>query len=1189
MTESAPKLFISYRREETPSHAGRLYDAMAARFGERNVFMDIELEPGIDFIDRIAEVLSACHVFLVVVGPTWATLSNGGSRPRISDREDYVRLEVETALRRRDVRVIPLLVAGARMPHAEELPEELRALTRRNALELSDMRWRYDVGRLMGTLERLLETGAMPVSAGAKGIEGRPPRAPAEVKVGHIKGSRPEIDVGAQIAGHRLEAVIGRGGMGVVYRARDLRLDCVVALKVIAPEFAEEPDFRQRFKRESLQAASIRHPNVISIYRVGEEGHLLFITMEYVEGTDLKTFIGVRGRLDPRLAAGVVSQVAAGLEAAHARGLVHRDVKPANVLIERQERAYLTDFGLTKRAAPGSALTTPGLIAGTTDCLAPEQIQGDKLNARVDVYALGCVLYEALTGFVPYPRESAAATMRAHISDPPPSVLDRAPDVPMEFDVVVRRAMAKEPTQRFISAQAMGRALDAAARGGASWRGTGVLPKTASEPGHVEPKTEVASQGLAPRTPADTQVTSQGTAGTGEDPRHTRPEFPATTPAITEIGPGTDAATGAPTWLRRNPRMLFALAGLGLALVIAAVLLVTSGGGGEDRSTSNGSASVPAATKLPADLDWSAIRDAPFVRQYAASTAVDGKVWVFGGLARKWSSTATKVYDPAEATWRTGPGLPLPLHHLMAVTYKRKAVVMGGFVPGDELDSEQSDRVFALPEGGTWEEMPRLHHPRAAAAAAVVGDKIVVVGGQADGKLVAQSEMFDGERWRDVAEIPTPREHLGAASDGRYVYAVGGRELSSAQNVRALERYDPVSDSWKKLENMPTASGSVGAAYVGGRLITVGGESATSASDAVQAFDIQKQAWSSRLPNLPHARHGVAVTVLNDSLYAVGGAAVPGHYDSTNDAAVLDLSGTPAAVPTTADLDWRDIHDAPFPRQYAASTALGGRVLLVGGIGKGETPTADTAAYDGTLDFWTRLPALPRPLHHLMAVTYEGEAVVMGGFVPAGERVLEESDRVFALRDEEWEELPRLHHRRAAAAAAVVGDKIVVVGGQADGKLVAQSEVFDGERWTDVAEIPTPRDHLGAASDGRYLYAVGGRELSQEKNLRALERYDPVSDSWKSLTRMPTASGSVGAAYVGGRLITVGGESTMSASDDVQAFDIQKQTWSRLPNLPHARHGVAVTVLNDSLYAVGGAAIPGHVQSTREAEVLDFD
>jgi YVTN family beta-propeller protein len=181
MIGSTPKLFICYRREETAAHAGRLYDAVAARFGERNVFMDIELEPGIDFVDRISEVVGACHVFLVVVGPTWATLSNGGNRPRIADTEDFVRLEVETALRRRDVRVIPLLVGGARMPHSEDLPEELRTLTRRNALELSDLRWRYDIGRLMGTLEDLLGTVTMAVPAGAEAAAERPPvSAPVE-------------------------------------------------------------------------------------------------------------------------------------------------------------------------------------------------------------------------------------------------------------------------------------------------------------------------------------------------------------------------------------------------------------------------------------------------------------------------------------------------------------------------------------------------------------------------------------------------------------------------------------------------------------------------------------------------------------------------------------------------------------------------------------------------------------------------------------------------------------------------------------------------------------------------------------------------------------------------------------------------------------------------------------------------
>ena len=727
--------------------------------------------------------------------------------------------------------------------------------------------------------------------------------------------------------------------------------------------------------------------------------------------------------------------MASGLEAAHARGLVHRDVKPANVLIENQRHAYLTDFGLTKRATAGSALTRTGLIVGTTDYLAPEQIQGDKLDARGDVYALGCVLYEALTGFVPYPRDTGAATMWAHMSEPPPSVLERAPDVPVEYDVVVSRAMAKDPNQRFTSAEALGRALQAAAADGGS-RGGVLIPETSESP--------------APAAGADTRpAAGQSTQGQ-QDLGSTRLRRAA--PSDTMATPEADATSEAPragstttrATQQRSPRVLFAAGVVALVLVAAAAAVLLSGGGDDaDQPSSAGSTPAVAATTLPEDLEWQPIRDAPFRRQYAAATAVGGRIWVLGGVGVKASSTTTKVYDPATDRWTTGPGLPLPLHHFMAVTYEGEVVVIGGFVPGDELTSEVSDRVFVLRDGTSWEELPSLNHPRAAAAAAVVGDKIVVVGGQADGKLVPETEVFDGQGWKDVAEMPTPREHLGAASDGRFVYAVGGRELSADKNVGALERYDPASDSWTELEPMPTATGSVGAGYAGGRVVAVGGESSTSASDVVQGYDIQKRKWS-ELPNLPEPRHGVAVTALKDSLYAIGGATTAGHIGSTQEASVLDLSGRAGATPTTADLEWHAISDTPTPQQYAAATELGGRIWLFGGIGKDETASrrnGDLRPGDQHLE---GNPSCRGPLHHFMAVTYEGEVVVMGGFVPGDEQTPEVSGRVFVLRRQVLGGVASLNHPRGAAAAAVVGDKIVVVGGQADGKLVPQTEVFDG-------------------------------------------------------------------------------------------------------------------------------------------------
>ena len=267
----------------------------------------------------------------------------------------------------------------------------------------------------------------------------------------------------------------------------------------------------------------------------------------------------------------------------------------------------------------------------------------------------------------------------------------------------------------------------------------------------------------------------------------------------------------------------------------------------------------------------------------------------------------------------------------------------------------------------------------------------------------------------------------------------------------------------------------------------------------MQGYDIKGRKWS-QLPGLSSPRHGVAVAVVKDALYSIGGASEAGHVGSTRKSEVLDLSGKEGA-PVTANVKWRVGTAYPAKVQYAASTDVGGRLWLFGGIGANKTATRDTAAFDRAISNWTPGPPLPQPVHHAAAVTYDNQAVVIGGFLPDGGLTSGVSNRVYALRGDRWVQLPPLNHARAAAAAAVVGDKIVVVGGQADGELVPETEVFDGGSWTDVAEIPTPREHLGAASDGRYLYAVGGRELSAAENIAAAERYDPASDSWTRSTR----------------------------------------------------------------------------------------
>jgi N-acetylneuraminic acid mutarotase len=971
------------------------------------------------------------------------------------------------------------------------------------------------------------------------------------------------LEPGSLFAGYRIDGILDRGGMGLVYKATDAELERTVALKIIAPEHTQNPDAATRFKSEARLAASLEHPNIVPIHRGGEYHGVLYLAMRYVPGTNLRQVID-RGQLGFDQVKRVVRSVASALDAAHERGLVHRDVKPANILISGaapHEQIYLTDFGLTKKLGSPGSLTQTGAWVGTADYVAPEQIQGGAVDGRTDVYSLGCVLYEMLTGSVAYPKDNDMAKLWAHVQDPPPSPSLKRPELVEAFDDVVSRATAKDPNDRYAKASDLADAVDRAVAKQSAALGPDAVDAT-------------RAAGVAPSTDEHDVFVSAPT-------RDTQP--PPTPPPG---GDGSVAAPAAPDRRGARSRLVLAVAGVVVVLgVLAAVLL--AGGGGNDQEPSRPAAAGPVATKLPSDLAWRPIASPPFQRQYAAATAVDGKVMVIGGIGVRDASTTTKIYDPATDSWTTGPGLPAALHHASAVTYEGEAVVIGGFIPGEELTSGQSDRAYAL-RGGSWEQLPSLNHPRAAAAAAVVGDQIVVVGGQADGKLVRQTEVFDGERWTDVAEMPTPREHLAAASDGRYLYAVGGRDMSADKSSTAIERYDPADDSWTKLDGMPQAAGGLSAAYAGGRVVTIGAEGATAASDAVQAYDIRNDRWS-RLPALPRARHGVAVAAVGDAVYAIGGATSAGHLGSTKEAEVLDLSGKPAAAQSTPNLAWHGLTGAPSRRQYAASTEVAGRLWLFGGIGADGRASTETAAYDRAINTWTPGPELPRPLHHAAAVNWRGDAVLIGGFVPGAELTSGQSDRVYRMRDGSWEELPPLNHPRAAAAAAVVGDKIVVVGGQADQKLVRQTEVFDGRRWTDAADIPTPREHLAAASDGRYLYALGGRDLTAAKNLPALERFDPRDDSWTPLDDMPENVGSVGAAYADGLVIAVGGEGVTEPSDAVQAFDVESKQWSELPALPTPRHGLAVATLGDSLYAIGGAAAAGHVEATDTVSVLDFN
>ena len=343
------------------------------------------------------------------------------------------------------------------------------------------------------------------------------------------------FSIGSRIAGYRLDERIGAGGMAVVFRAYDTRLDRNVALKVMAPSLSEDDAFRQRFIRESRAAAAVDDPHIIPVYEAGEADGVLFIAMRYVRGGDVRSLIDRAGRLPLDQVAEIISQAAEALDAAHARGLVHRDVKPANILLEsspatgRSDHVYLSDFGLTKTSVGTSlALTATGEFLGTLEYVSPEQIEGRPLDGRCDEYALACSAYEMLCGQPPFQRDQSMAVMFAHLSEPPPAIRRYRSELPREVEAVLGRALAKPASDRYPTCGEFAAALRAALQP----RGSGG-PAPVAGSAHPLVASRTDTQIAEPRAGVGAAAGPQPSSQPRGTPDHTAPAEPLT-PASTE-------------------------------------------------------------------------------------------------------------------------------------------------------------------------------------------------------------------------------------------------------------------------------------------------------------------------------------------------------------------------------------------------------------------------------------------------------------------------------------------------------------------------------------------------------------------------------------------------------------------------------------------------------------------------------
>ena len=396
------------------------------------------------------------------------------------------------------------------------------------------------------------------------------------------------LATGSVFAGHRVEALVGRGGMGVVYRARHLELDRIVALKVIGSEQLEDPAIRERFVREAKAAASVDHPNVIPLHYAGEEDGVAFLVMRFVDGDDLRTLVRREGPLAPARAADIAVQAGEALDAIHAAGYVHRDVKPANLLIARGGHVYVTDFGVAKRVLSHGGATQTGHWVGSLDYAAPEQIRGGRVDARVDVYALGGVVNFMLTGQVPFDRETDEAKMYAHLTDPPPRPSASRPELPYEFDAVVARAMAKQADDRHPSAGDLGRAAFVAVHGERDAKTERMVATGAAAPGGAR-----SEPGLA------TEAPTQSAAGRN----------------------GPRARRALPVWVG---------GGVVLAAGVVTTVLLTGGDGGDRGGGGAGGGRDPSPPLVRAGSTITGIADRP-----NGVAIAGGDVWVMSFRDRR--------------------------------------------------------------------------------------------------------------------------------------------------------------------------------------------------------------------------------------------------------------------------------------------------------------------------------------------------------------------------------------------------------------------------------------------------------------------------------------------------------------------------------------------------------------------------
>lgn len=745
--------------------------------------------------------------------------------------------------------------------------------------------------------------------------------------------------VGYQLGAYVIKSLVGRGGMGVVYAAEHTTLQRRVALKVIAPEVAEHEAFRERFLREARLAASLRHPNIIEIYDAGQAEGELYIAMRYVEGASLATVLRLAGRLEPDRALSILAKVASALDEAHANGLVHRDVKPDNILLgtpatrRTLEEVLLTDFGLVRPIDARTELTQIGSVLGTLSYMAPEFLQGRAIDGRSDQYSLACVLYECLAGRVPFSRDLDAALLMAHLTSPPPAVTDERPDLTARFDAVVAKGMAKAKEDRYGSCAEFIDDAQAAL--------TGSSPASQTP---LDPATEIVTR---PATDPAARAIHGPAPGPG-------------TPGSASPGPPPELSaspTVSPVRRPRYPAAGVAVLAIAVVSAVLAVALASTARPGTVTPTS-----IPVKGSVPAPPSDSVSVPSDSSRPQAASPS---PATVLGG------GTWRRTGNLNEARW--GHGAARLANGLV--------LVVGGNV------SENSSSALAGAElydvaSGTWAPTASMRQPRSYSTVTVLNEgKVLVAGGALDNVPLALAEVYDPllGSWSSLPRMNVARlQHTATLlDDGRVLVVGGGTSTKSRASTASAEIYDPGTGKWARTASMAVARSYHTATLLNdGRVIVVGGSSTYVGTGTVRAsaeiYDPRTGRWTDALP-IPTRRYVHEAVLLRD-----GRVLVAGGWSSTK---LRSRSLPSAAIFDPRTLTWATAGDMTTGRaQFRMAVLPDGRVLAVGGLGPESKPQASVDLFDPVSGSWSLTGAMSAASWWpALVVLQDGRALVAGG------------------------------------------------------------------------------------------------------------------------------------------------------------------------------------------------------------------